>query len=157
MELDGGIEPRRDSFKKKSENSMAIFVSRSLIDKLVIELVFKKLELHIRFLIMDSVEGAACETIAVYHASVYEAFCGIVFFDADCFHNDKTILGEAVDLYLKRLSEAQVRTKPQIVIMFNQLHAASIRTDTKLGKFTFIKKPMDTKKMGDVLKKLKFA
>jgi len=133
VELDTGIVLHRESFKKKSEISTAIFVSRSLIDKLVIELVFKKLGLQIQFLIMDSVEGAACETIAIYHASVYMAFCGVVFFDADCYHNDKNILGEAVDLYLQRLNEAHVRTKPHIVIMFNQLHAASIRTDTKLG------------------------
>ena len=43
---------------------MAIFVSQSLIDKLVIELVFKKLGLKIPLLVLDSVEGAVCETIA---------------------------------------------------------------------------------------------
>ena len=112
---------------------MAIFVSQSLIDKLVIELVLKKLGLQIQFLVLDSVEEAACETIVQYHASRRLAFCGIVFFDADCFQNNKHILGEAIDLYFKRLSEADVLAKPKIGIMLNQLNSESIRNDTKFG------------------------
>ena len=104
MELDRGMVQHKGNLRKKKEISMAIFVSQSLIDKLVLELVFKQLGLKINLLVLDSAEGAVCETLLIYHASIRMNFCGIVFFDADCFQNDKNKLGNAIDLYLRSLN-----------------------------------------------------
>ena len=72
----------------------------NVIDSLVFKLTIKRLETRSKLNIIDSVEVAAQELIAIYHSELIFAqeYSGryIFVFDSELFSNDKTLINDAI-------------------------------------------------------------